>query len=90
MVEFGRFGNVGSPACGDLPLIEIRVSSGLALVDDPFLTSLMMREKSPFPFAFIIFRRMVSYGELSVEVVVLVSLWMRRRDIFWKRVGHSK
>ena len=65
------------------------MSSGLALVDDPFLTSLMMREKSPFPFAFIIFRRMVSYGELSVEVV-LVSLRMRRRDISWKRVGHLK
>ena len=58
-VDSGRLGKVLSPACGDLALMEMRVSLGWAGGDPPVLTSLMTREKSPFPLALAICQRMV-------------------------------
>lgn len=45
MVDSERLGKVFLPACGDLVVMEMRVSSGLAGGGTPFLTISMTREK---------------------------------------------
>ena len=84
VVDSGRLGRVLSPACGDLALMEMRVSLRWAGGDPPVLTSLMTREKSPFPLALAICRRMVSFCDASwwLGSVGLSRTW--RRVMSWK------